>query len=54
MAFAEASAEVLNPAMKGFSRGVRGYYFALAAAAWLYGPGWLALATVAATVLLVW
>lgn len=53
-AYAQAAAEVLNPALTAFSRGVRGYYFALAAAAWIYGPVWLAVATVAATVLLVW
>ncbi len=54
LAYAQAAAEVLNPALTAFSRGVRGYYFALAAAAWIYGPVWLAVATVAATVLLVW
>lgn len=53
-AFADAAAEVLNPALTAFSRGVRGYYFALAAAAWLYGPMWLGAATLAATALLVW
>jgi uncharacterized membrane protein len=53
-AFADAAAEVLNPALTAFSRGVRGYYFALAAAAWLYGPVWLGVATIAATSLLVW
>lgn len=53
-AFAEAAAEVLNPALTAFSRGVRGYYFALAAGAWLYGPVWLGLAAVAATSLLIW
>lgn len=53
-AFAGAAAEVLNPALTAFSRGVRGYYFALAAAAWLYGPAWLAAAAIAATALLTW
>ena len=53
-AFADAAAEVLNPALTAFSRGVRGYYFALAAAAWLYGPAALGAATLAATALLVW
>ena len=53
-AFADASADVLNPALTAFSRGVRGYYFALAAAAWLYGPVAFGVATVAATALLVW
>jgi len=53
-AFADAAAEVLNPALTAFSRGVRGYYFALAAAAWVWGPVWLGAATLAATALLVW
>lgn len=53
-AFAEASAEVLNPALTAFSRGVRGYYFALAAAAWIYGAAPLAIASVAAAALLIW
>ncbi|MDP2117654.1 MAG: DUF599 family protein, partial [Brevundimonas sp.] len=43
-----------NPALSAFSQGVRGYYFALAAAAWLFGPGWLALGVTAAFCLLVW
>lgn len=53
-AFADAAARVLNPAQTAFSRGVRGYYFALAAAAWLYGPAALGVAALAATALLVW
>ena len=53
-AFAAVAAAVLNPAMTAFSRGVRGYYFALAAAAWLYGPIALGVASVGATALLVW
>ena len=53
-AYAEAAAEVMNPALTAFSRGVRGYYFALAAAAWIYGAGWLTGAAVAATALLIW
>ncbi len=53
-AYAAAAAEVLNPALTAFSRGVRGYYFALAAAAWIYGPAWLAGAAIAATALLTW
>ena len=53
-AFAEATAAVLNPALSAFSQGVRGYYFALAAGAWLFGPAWLALAVVSAFSLLVW
>ena len=53
-AFAASAAAVLNPALAAFSRGVRGYYFALAAAAWLFGPFWLAAGAGAAFVLLVW
>ena len=37
-AYGEAAAEVLNPALSSFNNGVRGYYFALAAAAWMLGP----------------
>ncbi|HYE44051.1 MAG TPA: DUF599 family protein [Caulobacteraceae bacterium] len=53
-AFARAATDVLNPALTAFSRGVRGYYFALAAAAWFYGPLALGAVTAAATLLLVW
>ncbi|CAN5456893.1 DUF599 domain-containing protein [soil metagenome] len=53
-AFGEATAQVLNPALAAFSQGVRGYYFALAAAAWLFGPAWLAVGVVSAFALLVW
>ncbi|CAN5169381.1 hypothetical protein BH09PSE1_BH09PSE1_13800 [soil metagenome] len=53
-AFGEATAQVLNPALAAFSQGVRGYYFALAAAAWLFGPAWLGLGVVSAFALLVW
>ena len=53
-AFGEATAQVLNPALAAFSQGVRGYYFALAAAAWLFGPLWLAAGVASAFSLLVW
>jgi uncharacterized membrane protein len=53
-ALGEAAADLLNPALSSFSQGVRGYYFALAAAAWLFGPLWLALGVTAAFCLLVW
>lgn len=53
-AFADAAGAVLNPALSAFSQGVRGYYFALAAGAWLFGPVWLALGVVSAFALLVW
>ena len=54
VAYGHAVARVLNPALGGFSQGVRGYYFALAAAAWLFGPTWLALGVISAFGLLVW
>ena len=54
VAFGEATAQVLNPALAAFSQGVRGYYFALAAASWLFGPVWLCAGVVSAFSLLVW
>jgi len=53
-AYADAAAQILNPAFKSSNSGVRGYYFALAAAAWLIGPLSLTLATMAVMVLLLW
>lgn len=53
-AFGEAAAELLNPALSSFSQGVRGYYFALAAAAWLFGPLWLALGVASSFSLLIY
>jgi uncharacterized membrane protein len=53
-ALGAAAADLLNPALSAFSQGVRGYYFALAAAGWLFGPGWLALGVTAAFCLLLW
>lgn len=53
-AFGAATAEVLNPALAAFSQGVRGYYFALAAASWLFGPLWLCAGVISAFALLVW
>jgi len=53
-AFAMAAGQVLNPALSAFNAGVRGYYFALAAAAWMFGPVAMTLATVGAVSLLVW
>jgi uncharacterized membrane protein len=53
-ALGEAAADLLNPALSAFSQGVRGYYFALAAAAWLFGPLWLALGVTAVFCLMVW
>lgn len=54
VALGDAAANLLNPALSAFSQGVRGYYFALAAAAWLFGPLWLALGVAAVSSLLVW
>ena len=54
VAFGQATAEVLNPALASFSQGVRGYYFALAAGGWLFGPFWLAAGVASAFALLVW
>lgn len=52
--FAETAARVLNPAFYAFNTGVRGYYFALAASAWMFGPVAFALATLGAVSLLAW
>lgn len=52
--FATAAADLLNPALASFSQGVRGYYFALAAAAWMFGPLFLALGAAGVTLLLLW
>jgi uncharacterized membrane protein len=50
--YGETAARLLNPALSSFNRGVRGYYFALAAAAWLFGPAAFAVVTLAAVGLL--
>ncbi len=52
--YGEAAAEILNPALSSFNAGVRGYYFALAAGAWVLGPLPFALVTLGAVALLVW
>lgn len=52
-AYGEAAAAVLDPALSAFSTGVRGYYFALAAAAWLMGPYACILVTIGAAGLLI-
>ena len=54
VAYGRAVARVLNPALTSFNQGVRGYYFALAAAAWLFGPLWLALGVVSSFGLLLY
>jgi uncharacterized membrane protein len=53
-AYAEGAVRILNPAFASANSGVRGYYFALAAAAWLIGPWTLAAASVGVTALLLW
>jgi uncharacterized membrane protein len=53
-AYGAAAAAVLNPALSSFNAGVRGYYFALAAASWLLGPAPFAVITLGAIALLVW
>jgi uncharacterized membrane protein len=52
-AYGEAAAEVLTPALSAFNQGVRAYYFALAAAAWLFGPIAMAAVTLGAVGLLI-
>lgn len=53
-AFGDVAARVLNPALHSVNSGVRGYYFALAAASWLFGPVAFILSTVGAVALLLW
>lgn len=50
--YAEAASQVLGPALSSFNSGVRGYYFALAAAAWLFGAWACAAAALGAVALL--
>lgn len=52
-AYGQAAADILNPALSSFNSGVRGYYFALAAAAWLLGPVPMIVGVLGSTVLLV-
>lgn len=52
--FGDAMASIIEPAMSNFSQGVRGYYFSLAAAAWLFGPLSLAVASIGAISVLGW
>lgn len=53
-AYGGVLARLLNPALDSFNSGVRGYYFALAAAAWLFGPWAFIVATLGAVALLFW
>ena len=52
--YGEAASRILNPALSAFNAGVRGYYFSLAAAAWLFGPIAFLAATLGALALLLW
>lgn len=52
--FGDVTARLLNPALSSFNQGVRAYYFALAAAAWLFGPLACICATLGAVALLLW
>lgn len=51
---AESLADVLSLAIRSFNAGIRGYYFALAALAWLLGPGAFALVTSGIIAMLLW
>jgi len=53
-AYGDVAGRLLNPALHSVNSGVRGYYFALAAAAWLFGPLTFMAATIVAVGLLVW
>lgn len=52
--YGETAARLLNPALSAFNQGVRAYYFALAAAAWLFGPIPCICVTAGAMALLLW
>ena len=53
-AFADRAAAVLSLAVGSFDAGIRAYYFALSALAWLFGPGPFAPATAGIVAMLVW
>lgn len=50
--YADAAASLLDPGMSSVNNGVRGYYFALAAGAWLFGPYAAIAATIGSVLLL--
>ncbi|WP_374470666.1 DUF599 domain-containing protein [Phenylobacterium sp.] len=52
--FGQISARLLNPALSSFNSGIRGYYFAIAAGAWLFGPWAFMAATLGSITLLFW
>lgn len=51
-AFVAAASDVLHPSFSAFNTGVRAYYFALAAAAWLISPWAMVLGVVATVAIL--
>ena len=51
-AFVQATGDVLDPALSAFNKGVRAYYFALAATAWIASPYAMIVAVLSAVVLL--
>ena len=53
-AIAGRIATMLSAALSDFNAGIRGYYFALAALAWLLGPGAFALAATGIIAMLLW
>lgn len=53
-AVADHVAAVLSLTVSSFNAGIRGYYFALAALAWLLGPGAFALVTTGIVAMLLW
>lgn len=53
-AYGVIAERLINPALSSFNAGVRGYYFALAAAAWTFGAWPFLIATLGAVGLLVW
>lgn len=52
--YGDTAARLINPALSSFNQGVRGYYFALAAAAWLFGPVACIGVTAGAVALMLW
>lgn len=52
--YGDTAARLINPALSSFNQGVRGYYFALAAAAWLFGPIACIGVTAGAVALMLW
>ncbi|MGE0595628.1 MAG: DUF599 domain-containing protein [Hyphomonadaceae bacterium] len=51
--FVRAAVQIINPAYAAFNKGVRTYYFSLAAAAWIVSP-WAMIAAVLGAVLVLW